>query len=200
MRNMEASMSTPSRRYISREEYLAFERQAEYKSEYLDGEVVAMTGASREHNLIATNIIISLGQQLKARPCELYPSDMRVFIPATNKYTYPDVVAVCGEPRFEDAEVDTLLNPLLIIEVLSNSTEAYDRGKKFRDYRSIESLAEYVLVSQDESRIERYVRQPEDNWLLTEKRFLEDVLVLVTIQCTLALRDVYDKVPLRGRT
>lgn len=159
-----------------------------------------MTGASREHNLIAANIIISVGQQLKVRPCELYPSDMRVFIPATNKYTYPDVVAVCGEPRFEDAEVDTLLNPMLIVEVLSDSTEAYDRGKKFRDYRSIESLTEYLLVSQDESRIEQYVRQSDGNWLLTEKRFLEDVLTLVTLECTLVLRDVYDKVPLRGRT
>ena len=192
-------MSPPHKRFITREEYLARERQAEYKSEYIDGEVVAMTGASRRHNLIATNIIISLGQQLKGLPCELYPSDMRVYIPATNKYTYPDVVAVCEEPQFEDSYIDTLLNPGLIIEVLSDSTEAYDRGKKFRDYRSIDSLAEYILVAQDESRIEQYLRQADGNWLLTERRFLEDIVTLASIQCTLALRDVYDKVPLRGR-
>lgn len=193
-------MSTPNKRYITREEYLTQERAAEYKSEYLDGEVVAMTGASREHNLIATNIIISLGQQLKGRPCELYPSDMRVFIPATNKYTYPDVVAVCVEPQFEDSYVDTLLNPVLIIEVLSDSTEAYDRGKKFRDYRSVASLAEYILVSQDESRIEQYRRQADGSWQLTEKRFLEDAVELEAIESRLILRDVYDKVSLpRGR-
>jgi Uma2 family endonuclease len=192
-------MSTPNKSFISREEYLAHERQAEYKSEYIAGEVVAMTGASRKHNLITTNIIVSLGQQLKGRPCELYPSDMRVFIPATNKYTYPDVVAVCEEPQFEDSNVDTLLNPKLIVEVLSDSTEAYDRGKKFRDYRSVESLAEYILIAQDEYRIEQYLRQSDGSWVLTEKRFLEDAMTLVTIQCSLALKDVYDKVPMGSR-
>src|SRR2546428_1618931 len=116
-------MSRQIRPYITPEEYLALERKAEHKSEYLHGEVFAMTGASRKHNLIATNILISLGQQLKGRPCEAYSSDMRVKVAATGLYTYPDIVVVCGDPKFEDDYVDTLLNPTLLVEVLSKSTE-----------------------------------------------------------------------------
>jgi Uma2 family endonuclease len=187
-------MSTQPTIYLTPEEYLAMERKAEYKSEYIDGEIVAMTGASRKHNLIAVNIAREISQQLKGRPCETYPSDMRVRIPSTRLYTYPDVVVVCDEPRFEDQHVDTLLNPTLIIEVLSESTELYDRGKKFGFYRTIESLVEYLLVAQDEQRIEKYVRQPDGRWLLSEHRPPEDAVELVSIQCSLALTEVYDKV------
>ena len=189
-------MSSQPTTYLTPEEYLAVERQAEHKSEYVDGEMVAMTGASRRHNLIAFNITREISQQLRGRPCEGYASDMRVRVPSTRLYTYPDVVVVCGEPKFEDDYVDTLLNPTLIIEVLSESTELYDRGKKFGFYRTIESLAEYLLVAQDECRIEQYVKQPDGRWLLADYRSLEDVVELPSIQCQLTLSEVYDKVVL----
>ena len=118
------------------QEYLALERKSETRNEYYNGEIFAMAGASREHNLIVGNLLRDIGNQLEDRPCESYPSDMRVSIEATGLYTYPDVAVVCGEPRFQDREVDTLLNPTVIIEVLSPSTEAYDRGVKFRHYRA----------------------------------------------------------------
>lgn len=182
--------------YLTPEEYLAAERKSEYKSEYIDGEVVAMTGASRRHNLIAFNITGEIGQQLKGRPCEGYASRMRVRVPSARVYTYPDVVVVCGEPQFEDGHVDTLLNPTLIVEVLSESTERYDRGKKFGFYRTIESLAEYLLVAQDEYRIEQYARQQDGRWLLSEYGSLDETVELTSIQCRLALREVYDKIAL----
>jgi len=189
-------MSSQPTTYLTPDQYLAVERKAEYKSEYIDGEMVAMTGASRKHNLIAFNLTREISQQLRSRPCEGYASDMRVRVPSTRLYTYPDVVVVCGEPRFEDDYVDTLLNPTLIIEVLSESTELYDRGKKFGFYRSIESLAEYLLVAQDEHRVEQYVKQSDGRWLLSDYRSLEDVIELPSIQCKLAMREIYDKVPM----
>lgn len=182
--------------YLTPEEYLAAERKAEYKSEYIDGEMVAMTGASRKHNLVAVNITREISQQLKGRPCELYAGDMRVRVPSTRLYTYPDVAVVCGEPEFEDDYLDTLLNPTLIVEVLSESTELYDRGKKFSFYRTIESLGEYLLVAQDERKVEQYARQADGRWLLSDYRTPEDEIELASIQCRLALREVYDKVAL----
>lgn len=179
------------------EEYLALERKAEYKSEYLEGQIYAMTGASREHNLIAGNVFREFGTQLRGRPCEVYTSDMRVKVSPTGLYTYPDVVAVCGEPRFEDAHVDTLLNPTLIVEVLSDSTEAYDRGKKSAHYRRLESLAEYVLIAQDRMHVERYARQREQ-WVLTEVSEPDGVLVLDSLGCTLRLQDIYERIEFPG--
>src|SRR2546421_1084518 len=187
-------MSSQPTTQLTPEEYLAIERKAEYKSEYIDGEMVAMTGASRRHNLIALNVAREITQQLKGRPCEGYVSDMRVRVPSTRLYTYPDVVVVCGEPQFEDDYVDTLLNPTLIVEVLSESTELYDRGKKFGFYRTIESLAEYLLVAQDECRVEQYLKQHDGRWLLSDYRSPEDLVELSSIQCSLALKEVYDKV------
>jgi Uma2 family endonuclease len=178
----------------TREEYLAFERASEEKHEYLAGEIYAMVGASRQQNLIVVNIVTALGVQLKGRPCEIYASDMRVGIPAVGSYTYPDVTAVCGTPEFEDAEVDTLLNPTVIIEVLSPSTEMYDRGRKFQNYRTLASLKEYILVSQDTHRIEQFVRQENEQWLLTDATGPDNRITLPSINCTLALADVYDKV------
>lgn len=190
--------SHPRPTYLTPEEYLAVERRNEYKSEYIGGEMVAMTGASRRHNIIGVNITASLDRQLASRPCEIYANDMRVRIASRREYAYayPDVVVVCGEPQFEDDHLDTLLNLTLLIEVLSESTERYDRGKKFSFYRTIESLAEYVLVAQDEHRVERYVRQPDGRWLLSDHRSLEDVVELASVRCALALRDVYKKVSL----
>jgi Uma2 family endonuclease len=174
-------------------QYLALERKSPIKHEYHDGEMFAMAGASREHNLITLNLGREISAQLLDRPCEAYASEMRVLVSATGLYTYPDVVAVCGEPRFEDSEVDTLLNPTVIIEVLSSSTEAYDRGKKFAHYRRLESLQEYVLVAQDEVHVERYTREGE-KWVLTELSRLEDHLQLASIGCEVALSAIYAKI------
>jgi Uma2 family endonuclease len=189
-------MSSQPKTYLTPEEYLAIERRNEYKSEYVDGEMVAMTGASRRHNLITVNITGQLYPQLRGRPCETYSGDMRVRIPTTRAYMYPDVVIVCGEPQLEDDYLDTLLNPTVLVEVLSESTERYDRGRKFGFYRTIESLAEYVLVAQDECRVEQYAKQPDGRWLLTDHRSQEDLVELATIQCTLKLSEVYEKVAL----
>ena len=135
-------MSSQVKVYYTPDEYLALERKAEYKSEYFGGEIFAMTGASRKHNLVAGNIFAALHLQLKKRPCEIYPSDMRVKVSPTGLYTYPDVAVVCGEPMFDDEQKDTLLNPTVLVEVLSKSTASYDRGEKFEHYRKIKSLAE----------------------------------------------------------
>jgi Uma2 family endonuclease len=191
-------MTSQPKTYLTPEEYLAVERQNEYKSEYIDGEMLAMTGASRRHNIITFNVANALGPQLRGRPCEGYVNDMRVRIASKRDYayTYPDVVIVCGEPRFEDDHLDTLLNPTVVIEVLSESTERYDRGKKFSLYRAIESLAEYVLVAQDEHKVEKYSKQTDGRWLLSDHRSPEDVVELTSIQCVFALREIYDKVAL----
>jgi Uma2 family endonuclease len=175
------------------EEYLALERKATQKSEYVNGQVFAMSGASRAHNLIAGNVYREISSQLKGRPCEAYVSDMRVKVSTTGLYSYPDVVAVCGEIRFDDEQKDTLLNPTVLVEILSSSTEAYDRGEKFAHYRQLESLQEYVLVGQDKVRVEHFVRQG-DQWVLTEASNLDDTVHLASIGCRLALREIYDKV------
>ncbi len=189
-------MSRQIKSYITPEEYLALERKAEYKSEYLNGEVFAMTGASRIHNLIAANIISLLNLPLREKPCEVYPSDMRVKVTATGLYTYPDVVVVCNGPKFEDDYVDTLLNPTVIVEILSKTTERYDRIAKTGYYQTLDSLSEHLLVAQEEYRIEQYAKQADGRWLLSEIRSLEGVVDLQSIGCLLALSDVYDKVSL----
>ena len=175
------------------EEYLSLERQAPFKSEYVDGTIVAMAGASREHNLIGANLVRRLGNQLDGRPCETYSNDMRVLVSRTGLYTYPDVVVVCGEALFLDKDEDTLLNPTVIAEVLSPSTEAYDRGKKFGHYRRLESLREYVVVAQDEVLVEHYVREGEI-WHLTDLRSMDDTLSLASIDCHIPLREIYARV------
>jgi Uma2 family endonuclease len=175
------------------EQYLEQERKATYKSEYINGCIYAMAGATRAHILITGNVSGELRSQLKGRPCESYASDMRIQVAPTGLYTYPDVAAVCGEIRFEDTHNDTLLNPTVIIEVLSPSTEAYDRGDKFAHYRRLESLREYVLVAQDKCRVERYARQGAE-WTLTEISDLNGSLRLNSIDCNIALREIYDKV------
>lgn len=187
-------MTSVPKRYLTSEEYLAKERRAEYKSEYFKGEMFAMSGASREHNLIAGNVNAEAHNQLRDRPCEVYQSDMRVKVSRTGLYTYPDVVIVCGQPQFEDAEVDTLLNPTVLFEVLSETTEDYDRGKKFGHYRTLPSLREYVLVSQDKCHVEQFTRQPDNRWILWETDDLEAVLNLSSVGCKLKLNEVYAKV------
>ena len=176
-------------------EYLAFERQqTDAKHEYLNGQITAMSGASREHNLIVGNAFASLHAQLRGRGCEVYSNDMRVHIPATGLYTYPDIVALCGEPVFEGDQFDTLLNPHVIIEVLSSSTEAYDRGAKFAHYRSIESLQAYVLIAQDRPHIELFERGTDGRWVLSEAKGLESRLELEALGCILELSEVYERI------
>jgi Uma2 family endonuclease len=186
-------MSSLPSYYLTPEEYLALERKAEYKSEYVDGVMFAMAGSSERHNLIAANIIISIGVQLRHRPCRVYPSDLKVRVPNSKRFFYPDVSVVCEEIRFADDEKDVILNPILIVEVLSESTAAYDRGKKFLSYQQIDSLHEYLLVSQDEVIVEHYVRQNNDTWLYTKAIGLEETIILPSIECEVALRDIYDK-------
>jgi Uma2 family endonuclease len=195
---MEEFMSTQPKIRLTPEEYLAIERQAEYKSEYYKGEVFAMSGASREHNLIVGNVFAALHRQLRNRPCEVYPSDMRVKVSPTGLYTYPDVVVICGQPEFEDDWVDTLLNPTVIVEVLSETTEGYDRGKKFEHYRTLDSLSDYILIAPDKYHVEHFVRQPDNRWVLSETNNLHDVIHIASIECDLALEEIYEKIEIKG--
>jgi Uma2 family endonuclease len=182
---------------LSLEDWLEDERAAlEHRSEYVAGEVFAMTGASMGHNGIVMNIGRELSTQLKGRPCQVYANDMKVLIPAANAGKYPDLVAFCGEPELLDGRRDVLLNPSLIVEVLSDSTEAYDRGAKFALYRQIPSLREYLLVSQGQVLAELYTCTGDGRWTLTDYRSLTDRIPLPSLDCTLALAEVYDKVDL----
>jgi Uma2 family endonuclease len=187
-------MSTVAKTLLTPEQYLEIERKAGFRSEYFHGEMFAMAGAADSHNLIVTNLTAEFRQQLRKRPCFTYSHDMRVRVSATGLYTYPDVLVVCGERQFLDDRRDNLLNPAVIVEVLSPSTEAYDRGRKFENYRSIESLREYLMVSSESIGADLYTRQPDGRWMLTAASRLEDVLEIESIDCRLALADVYEKV------
>jgi len=189
-------MQPQATRRCGPEEYLAFERSHAERHEYFAGEMFAMGGASERHNLIVTNVVGELRSQLKARPCRTYANDMRVKVAQTGLYTYPDIVVVCGEARFDDEQRDTLLNPTVLVEVLSKSTEAYDRGEKFAHFRKLPSLAEYLLIAQDTVHVEHYVRQPDHQWLLSETDHLDGRVPLPAIGCELALAEIYDKVDL----
>ena len=192
-------MSLPQRKTeLTPEAYLAIERQAAYKSEYFNGEMFAMAGASPHHVLIVTNVASELRWQLKKRPCTVYSTDLRVKVSTTGLYTYPDVTVVCGQPQFDDEHQDTLLNPTLIVEVLSQSTKDYDRGEKFEQYRTLESLREYILIAQNRCHVEQFVRQPDNRWLLSESNQLEDIIELSSIGCHLALTEAYDTVEWRA--
>jgi len=179
--------------FISPEQYLEMEREAEYKSEYYEGEVVAMSGASRAHNLLAGNLIGELRQQMRGRSCEAYPGDMRVSI-GRQRYFYPDVSAVCGEPKFADHSPDTLQNPAFVAGILSPATERLDRGYKAEGYRRIESLRQYLLASQDHVHVELYTRGEDGKWILTEASSKEDTVELDSIGCRLKVADLYEKV------
>ena len=187
-------MAIEPRTYLTPEQYLEIERKAEFKSEYYQGEMFAMSGASYPHIGIVANAMRELGQQLRRGPCRPLSNDMRVRVTPAGLYTYPDVVVVCGEPQFLDDTFDTLLNPTVIVEVLSESTEAYDRGRKFELYRSLESLAEYVLISSQRVSAELFTRQPDGRWMLTASSRLEDSIDLQSVGCHLALADLYENV------
>lgn len=188
-------MSLQAKPHLSFEEWLEGERASlEGRSEYVGGEVFAMTGAMEAHNTVVANIVGELRTQMKGRPCRIYANDMKVRIRAAGAGTYPDLVALCGEREFQDGRRDLLLNPSLICEVLSDSTEAYDRGDKFALYRQIPSLREYLLVSQYRVQVELYSRGEDGRWTLTDYSTLTDSVPLASVDCTLALAEVYDKV------
>jgi Uma2 family endonuclease len=185
--------SQPKTRYTP-EEYLALERSCEAKHEYYNGEIFAMSGASKWHVLIVTNLVGELHSQLKQSPCTIYSTDLRVQVAPTGLYTYPDVIVLCDELRFSDEQQDTLLNPALIIEVLSESTKDYDRGGKFELYRTIDSFVEYLLIAQDRPHLEHHVRQPDGSWILHETNNLEDTIHLKSVQCSFRMADIYLKI------
>jgi Uma2 family endonuclease len=191
----EDAMSSAARktRYTP-SQYLILERDAESRHEYYDGYITAMAGGTLNHSRIGGNIFRQLGNQLEDRECEVFASDARLCVSPTGLYTYPDVMVVCGKPLVQDIEgVQSLLNASMIVEVLSRTTESYDRGKKFAHYRRLESLNEYVLVSQDQVLVERYTRRGDD-WVLSEFRELSDTLQLSSIDCAISLREIYAKV------
>jgi Uma2 family endonuclease len=184
-------MSAVPKKKLTPAEYLAIERQAEFKSEFYAGEMFAMAGAKYPHNLIKDNLVGELHPQLKHGPCQTLSSDQRVKITDTGLYTYPDIVVICEPPQFEDEEFDTLLNPRVVIEILSESTETYDRGKKARHYKRIPALQEYVLVAQREPFVERFVRQDDGSWKVLEFSSLDSWLEFTSVPAKVALKEIY---------
>jgi Uma2 family endonuclease len=188
-------MSLPQTSFFAPQEYLSFERSTDARHEYLDGHVYAMAGESLEHSRICVNIAGELRASLKGRPCEVLSPNMKVVTTPAGLFGYPDVVVVCGEPQFHDERRDVLVNPTIIFEVLSPSTEAYDRGEKFLRYRTrIATLAEYVLVSQHKPLVEHYTRQPDGAWTYSSVSDLSDNLTLPSIKCQLPLSEIYDRI------
>ncbi|MCY2992291.1 MAG: Uma2 family endonuclease [Planctomycetota bacterium] len=181
-------------RKLTPAEYLEIERAATYRSECFDGEMFAMAGGSARHSLIKVNLCGEIRARLKGAPCTAYDSDLRILVFATGLYTYPDASVICGRLEFEDERRDSVLNPTLLVEVLSDSTEAYDRGKKFSHYRQIPALREYLLVSQEEPKIERFLRNDDGTWTLTEVSGPDAILPLPSLGVEISLREVYDKV------
>ncbi len=193
-------MPSPTQTLYTPEQYLALERLALEKSKYINGRLIPMAGArpthntmGLAHNTITVNLAGMLRNSFLGRPCRGYGSDMRVRVSATGLFTYPDVLALCDDPIFDDLHRNTLLNPAVIFEVLSPSTEAYDRGEKFAHYRRLDSLTDYVMVSQDKCNVEHYVRQGAF-WLLAELSSLDDTLHVASVEAELHLREIYDKV------
>lgn len=182
----------PETRYTLAE-YLDLERSTQVKHEYFRGEVFAMGGASFAHTVIVGNLARELGQQLKAKPCRVSPTDLRVKVAGSGLYTYPDIVVVCGPPQLERPG-ETLINPQVIVEVLSEGTEAKDRGWKFEQYQAIGSLTDYLLVAQETPRIEHYQRQPDGRWIYSAENRLEAAVAISSIDCKLKLAEVYDKI------
>lgn len=176
---------------ISAQEYLALEREAEFKSEFYNGETFSLAGASLSHNRIVRNISSFLHQLLKQKGCEIFLNDMRLKVSEEGLYTYPDLMIVCGEFQFIDEAKDTLLNPAVIIEVLSKSTESYDRGKKFEFYRKIASLKEYVLVSQEKPMVEIFTKDSSGGWLLRDENNVNKSVTLSSIECSVPLSEIY---------
>ncbi len=186
-------MERPIRSGVTAEDYLEFERASEERHELINGEMFVMSGSNREHSLIAVSIGSKLSTALRSKPYEVLNSGMRIRIEAMNRLTYADVPVVCGPPQLLDEERDVLLNPTAIFEVLSDSTESYDRGEKFAGYRTLPSLQEYVLVSQKQKLVEHFHRQADGSWLLRVSGAGESVN-LPSLGCELAVDEIYFKV------
>lgn len=186
-------MSSPEPNLLTPSEYLAIERKSQTRSEYIPRRMVALPRSGRRHSLINGNLFREISSQLRGRAGEAHAIGLRIKVSATEMYAYPDIVALCAKPLFEDEHLDTLLNPSMIVEVLSDATEAHDRGEKFANYRRIDSLREYVLVSQDEMLIEHF-RRPADAWILSDVSGPDAVLHLVSIDCHVPVSTIYEKV------
>ena len=187
-------MATPVLNYISEQEYLEAERKAFEKHEYYKGEIFAMSGASFNHNKIFSKIFVDLGSKLKGKNCNPFGSDLRIQIPANSLYTYPDISIICGEIESTDDKFDTAVNPAVIIEILSPSTRDYDKGSKFTLYRDIETLKEYILVDSTNISVEKFIRNADNSWQLTEYKLLTDVFSISTVDLKITLSDIYEGV------
>ena len=183
---------------ISEEQYLAIDRAAEFRSEFVDGEMFAMSGGSLRHARLQRNLLFELQSPLRDTGCEAFTSDMRVRVPATRMYAYPDVTVICGKPVLADEQQDILLNPVVIFEVLSPTTEKYDRGLKFQHYRTIESLKDYILVDQNQVLVEQFTRQDDNTWTLRDYRLPDQELTIPSINVSLPVRRIYDRIELPG--
>lgn len=186
--------SALAKTYLTPEEYLAIEREAEHKSEYHGGQIYALTGATQKHNRIVANLIGELYNQFKGSSCSVYPSDMRIQVERSGPYVYPDVVVTCGEEKFLDDQGDVLLNPTVVIEVLSKSSEEYDHGTKAMLYRQIPSLTNYVVIAQTRPMIELWERQTHTKWLFSEIKGLDATMHLPAVEASLLLSDIYNRV------
>jgi len=185
-------MSTLTKTFLTPEAYLEIERKADYKSEYCNGEMFAMASVSRRHDAIGVQLQFLLSQHLRRKKCRVNSSSMRILVTPAGLYTYPDLSVVCEEPRYTDSTVDTLVNPAFVVEILSPSTEAYDRGKKAKLYRAMPSLLEYLLIEQDSYDVELYRRQADGTWSVIEAGGLDSSIELTTIGYTLQLRELYE--------
>jgi len=192
-------MLKANEKYVCVEEYFAREETAEHRSEYFCGDVFAMAGGTPNHNRITVNLASLLRSRFRGGTCEVFASDLRVQVKKDFHYTYPDVVVVCGELKFLEGRSDTVVNPVVIIEVLSESTKDYDRGTKFTAYRSIETLTDYVLVDQDTVHIEYFSKESDGTWRLRELFSAEDLLEIKSIQATIPAKEVYERVALTPR-
>lgn len=193
-------MSAVPKLRITAAEYLARERAAEFKSEFYDGEIFAMAGASLLHNRVSANLSVEIGSQLKKGPCQSFTGDLKVYVERTGNFFYPDLVVVCGPVEVHDGKTDVIVNPTLLVEVLSPSTESFDRGMKFLNYQRIPSLKEYLIVAQDRPLVQRYVRQDDNGWLLTSFEELDATVELKSVPVSISLSDVYDRIEFAGET
>lgn len=187
-------MEKPAPKYYTPEEYLAMEENADFKSEYFQGEIFAMAGATANHSRIVRNLLARMTMAFENKNCEAFGLDMRLWIEAVKLFTYPDVVVSCGKLKFHQDRSDTIINPLLLVEVLSESTQNYDRGQKFFLYRAIESLKDYVLVDQYQFQVEHFSKEEDGRWVLTECNKAEDILSIPRIDFRISLKDIYDRV------
>jgi Uma2 family endonuclease len=193
-------VAVPKERFTL-EEYIEFDKNSEERWEYFDGVVVSMSGGTLAHNQISVNLLSGMRTDALAKGCQVLPADMRIKVPKALPYRYADIVVVCGPPMIEKVQgLDVLVNPSLIIEILSESTEAYNRGQKFVSYQSIDSFREYLLVAQDRPYITHYVRQADGSWLRTDIEGLDNEIELVTISCKMPLREIYALVDLPATT